>query len=117
MRFVRRESDRRRFPRAEVPVLIRPVGPLAHLADYRVQDLGLGGLRCYSDEEHSPGKRLEIEIAFPEGGSAVALVEVVWDEALPEGAPARHDIGLRFVDAPREDLERIAALLAASAAR
>lgn len=116
MRFVKPESDRRRFPRAGAPVLIRPVGPLAHLAQYQVQDLGLGGLRCYSDEEHSPGKRLEIEIAFPEGGSAVALVEVVWDEALPEGSPARHDIGLRFVDATREDLERIAALVAARTA-
>jgi hypothetical protein len=54
---------------------------------------------------------LEIEIAFPEGGSAVALVEVVWDEALPEGSPAPHDVGLRFVDATPEDMERIAALL------
>ncbi len=117
MRFVKPESDRRRFHRAEVPILIRPVGPLARLVEYRVQDLGLGGLRCYSEEEHSPGKRLEIEIAFPEGGSAVALVEVVWDETLPEGSPARHDVGLRFVDATPEDMERIAALLATRDAR
>lgn len=113
MRFVKVESDRRRFLRAGVPILVRPVGPLARLVRYQVQDLGLGGLRCYSDEQHAPGKRLEIEIAFPEGGSAVALVEVVWDEALPDGAPARHDVGLRFVDARPEDRDRIAALLAA----
>jgi PilZ domain len=113
MRFVKPESDRRRFHRAGVSVLVRPVSPLARLVRYQVQDVGLGGLRCYSDEEHPPGKRLEIEIAFPEGGSAVALVEVVWDEVLPEGSPARHDVGLRFVDAAPEDLERIAGLLAA----
>ena len=113
MRFVRPDSDRRQFHRAGVHVLVRPVGPLARLVKYQVQDLGLGGLRCYSDEPHSPGKRMEIELAFPEGGSAVALVEVVWDEALPEGAPARHDVGLRFVDATPEDRERIAALLTA----
>ena len=113
MRFVKPESDRRRFHRAQVPILIRPVSALARLIRYQVKDLGLGGLRCYSDEAHAPGKRLEIEIAFPEGGSAVALVEVVWDEALPEGSPARHDVGLRFVDATPEDRDRIAALLAA----
>jgi hypothetical protein len=117
MQFVRPESDRRRFPRAGASVLVRPVSPLARLVQYQVQDVGVGGLRCYSDEEHSPGKRLEIEIAFPEGGSAVALVEVVWDEPLPEGSPARHDVGLRFVDATPDDLERIAALLAAREAR
>ncbi len=117
MRFVQPQSDRRRFHRAEVSILIRPVGPLAQLARYEVHDLGLGGLRCYSDEQHAPGKRMEIEIAFPEGGSAVALVEVVWDEALPEGAPARHDVGLRFVDATPDDRDRIAALLAAYEAR
>ncbi len=113
MRFVKPEDDRRRFRRVGVPILVHPVSPLARLVEYHVRDLGLGGLRCYSDEEHPPGKRLEIEIAFPEGGSAVALVEVVWDEALPEGSPARHDIGLRFVDASTEDMERIAALLTA----
>ena len=117
MRFVKPEEDRRRFHRAQVPVLIRPVGPLARFVRYQVHDLGLGGLRCYSDEAHAPGKRLEIEIAFPEGGSATALVEVVWDEALPEGSPARHDVGLRFVDATPEDRDRIAALLAEHAAR
>lgn len=113
MRFVKPESDRRRFRRVGVPILVRPVSPLARLVRYQVQDLGLGGLRCYSDEEHSPGKRLEIEIAFPEGGSAVALVEVAWVETLPEGSPALHNVGLRFVDATPEDMERIAALMAA----
>ncbi|HEU4383574.1 MAG TPA: PilZ domain-containing protein [Anaeromyxobacteraceae bacterium] len=112
MRFVKPDGDRRRFHRARVPILIRPVSPLARLVRYQVQDLGRGGLRCYSDEPHAPGTRLEIEIAFPEGKSAVALVEVVWDEALPDGAPARHDVGLRFVDAAPEDRDRIAALLA-----
>jgi hypothetical protein len=113
MRFVKPESDRRRFHRAGVPVLVRPVGPLARLVQYQIKDVGLGGLRCYSDEEHPPGRRLEIEIALPQGGSAVALVEVVWDEVLPEGSPARHDVGLRFVAAAPEDMERIAGLLAA----
>ncbi|HYQ80869.1 MAG TPA: PilZ domain-containing protein [Anaeromyxobacteraceae bacterium] len=113
MRFVRPEQDRRRYHRAQVPILIRPVSALARFIRYQVQDLGLGGLRCYSDEAHAPGKRLEIEIAFPEGGSAVALVEVVWNEALPAGAPARNDVGLRFVDAGPDDRDRIASLMAA----
>ena len=117
MRFVKAEVDRRRFRRAEVPILVRPVSPLAHLVQRQVLDISLGGLRCYSDDEHPPGRRLEIEIAFPDGGSAVALVEVVWEETLPEGSPARYDVGLRFVDARPEDMERIASLLGASEAR
>lgn len=117
MRFVKREIDRRRFRRVGVTILVRPVSPLARLVQCQVQDISLGGLRCYSDEEYTPGKRLEIEIAFPGGGSAVALVEVVWGEVLPEGSPARYDVGLRFVDATPEDMQRIASLLAAREAR
>ena len=66
--------------------LKRYVDYLTRRSKNSIVDIGLGGLRCYSDEAQAPGKRLEIEIAFPEGGSAVALVEVVWDEALPEVA-------------------------------
>ena len=63
------------------------------------------------DEKQKPGSRLELELFLSGDVSVTVLAEVVWVETLPEGAPARFDVGLRFVDVRPEDLERIAALL------
>jgi hypothetical protein len=105
-------DDRRRYRRARAPLLARPVGPLARTEPRPIIDISMGGLRAYSDEPQRPGSRLEMELFFADQGSAVFLAEVVWIEPLPVGAPARFDVGLRFVDADPEDLERIATLLA-----
>jgi len=35
----------------------------------------------------------------------------VWVDALPEGSPARFDVGLRFVDGSAADLDRIRRVL------
>lgn len=103
-------EDRRRYRRVNAPILVRPVGPLAAGDPRRVLDISMGGLRSYSDEEQKPGTRLELELFFDDG-SATILAEVVWIERLPKGAPALFDIGLRFVDAEPEDLERIQRVL------
>jgi hypothetical protein len=91
-------------------MLVRPVGPLARGMPRELVDNSLGGLRAYSDDEQRPGARLELELLFPGGGTAVFLAEVVWVETLPAGSPARFDVGLRFLDADPDDLERILAL-------
>jgi PilZ domain-containing protein len=105
-------QERRRYRRLQAPILVRPVSALASLAKKRVvNDISLGGVRAYSDEKQRPGSRLELELFLPGDASATVLAEVVWVETLPEGAPARFDVGLRFVDVRPEDLERIAALL------
>ena len=103
--------ERRRYRRVQAPVLIRPVSPLARHVKPNVSDLSLGGLRAYSDEEQKPGARLELELLLPDGASATVLAEVVWVTALAAGAPARYDVGLRFVDVRPEDLGRIARVL------
>jgi hypothetical protein len=103
--------DRRCFPRAQVPILVRPAGFLTRVAPRRVHDISLAGLRTHSDEPHPVGARLELELFFPDGGSATCLAEVVWSDALPDGGAARFEIGLRFVEAHPEDLKRIAALV------
>ena len=107
----RPRPERRRYRRVQAPVLIRPVSPLARRVKPIVSDLSAGGLRAYSDEEQKPGTRLELELLLPDGASATILAEVVWIMALPEGAPARYDVGLRFVDVRPDDLERIARVL------
>jgi len=104
--------DRRRYRRARAPILVRPVGPLAGRDARLVNDISLGGLRAYTDDHHREGERLELELLLPDGGSATCLAEVVWIDCLPDGGPARFDVGLRFVDAADEDLERIGKVLA-----
>ena len=103
--------DRRRFARSRVPILVRPAGFLARIAPRLVDDISIGGLRTHTDEALRLGTRLELELFFPDGGSATCLAEVVWAEPLPEGGAARFEVGLRFVQADPADLERIAALL------
>jgi hypothetical protein len=103
--------ERRRYRRVRAPILIRPVSVLAYSVPRRVIDVGMGGLRAYADDRHEPGKRLELELVLPDGSGATVLAEVVWVDALPGGAPARFDVGLRFVDGSASDLDRIRRVL------
>lgn len=104
-------TERRRYRRVRAPILVRPAGLLAQVAARKVNDISLGGIRTYADEAAPVGRRLEVELLFEGGRSATVLVEVAWVEALPEGAPASHEMGLRLVDARREDLLLIEAAL------
>jgi hypothetical protein len=103
--------DRRKFHRARAAILVRPAGPLARVAPRLVQDISQGGLRAYTDDPHKVGARLELDLVFPDAGTATCLAEVVWAERQPEGAPARFEMGLRFVEVEPEDLERISQIL------
>ncbi len=105
------QVDRRKYRRVRASILVRPLGPLARVAPRQVSDISAGGLRVYADEAQGVGKRLEIELVFPDGGSATCTAEVVWAEALAIDAPARFEMGLRFVEVDPDDLERIAAVL------
>jgi hypothetical protein len=98
---------RRHFRRVDVPITVRPVSILARAVPRRVNDVSLGGLRAFSDERYVVGKRLELELAFQDGESATVLAEVVWIEALPTGSPALFDVGMRYVDASPEDMDRL----------
>jgi len=105
------EIDRRRYRRVRAAILVRPLGPLARVAPRQVSDISAGGLRVYSDEKQRVGSRIEIELVFPDGGSATCTAEVVWAEELAAGEPARYEMGLRFVEVDPDDLDRIAAVL------
>ena len=103
--------DRRRYRRVRAPILTRPAGLLSLIAPRQVNDISLGGLRTYCDDPVTVGQRLEIELLFTDGGSAMLLVEVAWFDALGAGAPARFETGLRIVQVHEEDLARIARAL------
>jgi hypothetical protein len=60
-------------------------------------DVSLGGIRIYSDDPLSTGELLKMEFFLPDVDPVTYTAEVVWTEALPAGAPARYDVGLKFV--------------------
>jgi c-di-GMP-binding flagellar brake protein YcgR len=103
-------EDRRKFQRVNAPVFCRPRGqPL--FGRRRAVDVSLGGLRVYADDPPAPGDRLELELFLPDHSEVICTVEVVWVEDLPEGAPARYDVGVKFVTIDAKDRERLSAVL------
>jgi Tfp pilus assembly protein PilZ len=78
-------------------VFCRPVGrPL--FTKRQATDVSLGGVRVYADEAPEVGDRLALELFLPDSSEAACVVEVVWIEPLPEGAPARFDVGVKYVE-------------------
>ena len=106
-------EERRRFHRLQAPAYCRPVGPLAARGDLLV-DIGLGGVRVYSDEPMEPGDRLEMELRLPDRSTMTFLSEVVWIQELPEDAPAAYDVGFQFLDLAPEDVQALEAVLSRS---
>lgn len=76
-----------------------------------VRDISLGGLRVFSDEPHELGARLELELLLPDGAPLVFDAEVMWLDALPEGGPARYDVGLRYLELQEGDRDRLEEVL------
>ena len=104
------EADRRQFLRLKAPVFCRPLGrPLFNRR--RTNDISMGGVRVYADEAPSAGDRLELELFLPDESALTCTVEVVWIEALPDGSPARFDVGARFVKLDDADKSRLAEVL------
>jgi c-di-GMP-binding flagellar brake protein YcgR len=103
--------DRREFPRVNAPVFCRPLGK-PFFKRRRATDISLGGVRIFADEAPASGDRLELELFLPDSGELVCTVEVVWVDDLPEGSPARYDVGVKFVRISPADRQRLSAVLA-----
>ncbi len=102
--------DRREFPRINAPVFCRPTGT-PFFGRRKAVDVSLGGLRVYADDAPKTGDRLELELFLPDQSEVTCTVEVVWVEALPEGAPARFDVGAKFVAIGAAERERLQSVL------
>jgi hypothetical protein len=88
-------SDRRRYRRIRAPLHYRLIdSPLVGDA----LDISLGGVRIYSHKRLAVGANISLEIFRPDGPPAAYRAQVMWIMALGEDAPARFDIGLRFVE-------------------
>jgi GT2 family glycosyltransferase len=67
-------------------------------------------MRVYSDEASSVGQVLDLELLIGEESSVRCTVEVAWVSQLADGAPAKYDVGLKFLHLPPGFLHRLAAL-------
>jgi hypothetical protein len=103
------DADRRQYPRVRAPIYCRPAR--RRLPRRQVVDVGLGGMRVYSDEPFQIGARFEIELFLPDGGSVTCLTEVVWIRSLSTQQPAKYDVGLQFLDVPDRARERLGEVL------
>jgi PilZ domain-containing protein len=86
--------ERASYPRLQAPTYFRPAGLPVFVR--RTKDGSLGGVSVHTDEEMRPGSRLKIEVFLADDTSVVCQVRVAWVERLPDGAPARYDVGLTF---------------------
>jgi hypothetical protein len=68
-------------------------------------------MRVFSDDTHSPGTRLELELLLSDGKTLVFDAEVVWVDTLPEGSPAKFDVGLRYLAPQEGEVSRLAEVL------
>ena len=74
-------------------------------------DLGLGGVRIYSNVYLKEGKRIEIKLCLPKGNWIVATGRVVWIKVLPPGSGSLFDVGLEFIDLPPDAIDELKEVL------
>src|SRR5580700_3476368 len=98
-------AERRQYRRIRAALYCRPAG-MQFLARMREPvDISLGGLRIFSDEERKIGELLKLEFFLPDVQPVTYTAEVVWVDPLEEGAPARFDVGLKFIQLEPEAIK------------
>lgn len=102
-------QNRRQYPRLNAPIYCRPArftSPRTPLVN-----IGLGGIRVYSDKTFKVGERLETELFLPDNRSMTCNVKVVWLNQLDDKSSAKYDVGLQFLEVEGDDLRRLADIL------
>ena len=77
----------------------------------RTVNVSMGGARVFSDDRMKIGAKLNLELMPDADTSVQVLARVAWIDELEDGAPARFDVGLEFLDVPEEMVSRLAAIL------
>lgn len=96
---------RRLFPRYKLPVYYRPVRSFGQ--KQQIQDIGLGGMRIYSNKPLKMGKEIQMKLFLPNGNSVEAIARVAWIKSLPPGSKAIYDIGFEFINLSAETHEEL----------
>ena len=103
--------DRRQWRRIQAPLYIRPAGVRLLSRKRQPIDISLGGVRIYSDDESKVGELLKLEFFLPDEQPTTYTAEVVWVEPLGKDAPARFDVGLKFVDLSPDAIRLLTSVL------
>ena len=77
----------------------------------RTVNVSMGGARVFSDDRMKVGSKVNLELLPDPDISVQVLARVAWIDELEDGAPARFDVGLEFLDVPEEMVSRLAAIL------
>ena len=77
----------------------------------RTVNVSMGGARVFSDDRMKVGSKLNLELLPDPDTSVQVLARIAWIDELEDGAPARYDVGLEFLDVPEEMVSRLAAIL------
>ena len=101
--------NRRKYPRFKAPICYRSASFFAPRKP--LINIGLGGIRIYSNDKLKIGKRLEIELLLPEDDVLEFTAKVVWQQELTEDENARYDVGLQFIDIPADKLDHLSLAL------
>jgi hypothetical protein len=105
------EQDRRKYRRIRAALYCRPAGVQFLARQREPVDVSLGGVRIYSDDELPVGELLKMEFFLADVPPVTYTAEVVWIERLPEGAPARFDVGLKFIQLEPDALQLLGRVL------
>jgi hypothetical protein len=110
-RGVASPAERAQYRRIQTPAFFRAAGlrPFLHLTTGEGRE---ARLRMYSDERHVCGEHLKLDVVFPTGEDRTFTAEVAWLDELPQGSPARYDVGLRVLDIDLPTRQLIASCLA-----
>jgi hypothetical protein len=104
-------QDRRKYRRIRAPLYCRPAGVQFLARQREPVDVSLGGIRIYSDEALRVGALLKLEFFLPDTPPVTYTGEVVWVEPLGAGAPAKFDVGLKFIQLEPDALRLLAKVL------
>ncbi|MDR4509979.1 MAG: PilZ domain-containing protein [Candidatus Brocadiaceae bacterium] len=101
--------NKRQYLRVNVPIINRPASFTSSRTP--IHNIGLGGIRVYSDDKIKLGELLELELFLPDNTSFVCKAKVVWQKPLPEGAKAKYDLGLQFTEVPSDIMKRLSGII------
>ena len=104
-------TPRAAYRRLQAPALRRPTNRFAQGLGREPAPGPAGGIRTWSDDALYPGRLFEVDVVLGDRTLVTTVMEVAWCDEQPRGAPARFDVGLRFVVARRMDLERLEPVL------
>ncbi len=93
-------KNRRKFPRFEIPIQLRPTEVFGK--EGRVQNVSLGGVRIFGPKKVEVGTTLKIEFVLSTGEWVTAGVRVVWAIEQPSQPVLKYDLGCRFTEIPLE---------------